>query len=523
MRTPRKPLVLPVGVLTVLAAFLLAAVSCGGESGTLELGGSELTFATGWLGNNVLSPWGGFTAQFLVFSPLVKRVPGGEDQPHLARSWERSEDGSTWTVHLRSDVRWHDGRPFTARDVEFTLTLLSHPDLAWVSPDAFSLTVHDDSTYTIVSRTSRIGTPDDFWTVFYPRHLVQELPPGELPNWSFWNSPVGTGPYRHVRSDPGNVIELELNRDYFEEPPRVQRIRLRLGVQSFTALLSGEVDGIPYLSWTDLETIRDDPRFTAYFGINPAELHALVWNLEHPALSDVQVRRALTLAIDRKSLMYALALPEELPVLDGPAPAQDWERRKLPEPWPHDPRRAEALLEEAGWLDLDGNGFREKAGEELSFTTLMISPESERAAVFVQEQLARVGARMEVTPNAALYDRLRARDFDAVLILTLSHFQGNGTMPQAVQYLLGSGGPVGYSNAELDSLIAAAVKTKDPDQHATITRGITGIIHRDLPMTVLYPKAWNWAVSSRVRGLESPHRYDPLWFIEQVWVEEVAE
>ena len=229
------------------------------------------------------------------------------------------------------------------------------------------------------------------------------------------------------------------------------------------------------------------------------------------------------MAIDRKALMYALALPEELPVLDGAAPMQDWERRELPESLPHDPVSAEALLEEAGWFDLDGNGFREKAGKELSFTTLVMAEQTGRAAVFVQEQVARIGARMEITQNTALFDRLETGDFDAALFLTLSHYRSSGASPQMVPYLLTAGGPVGYSNTELDSLLAAAAETKDPGELAAITREVTVIIHRDLPMTVLYPQAWNWAVSRRVRGLESPHRYDPLRFIEHVWVEEASE
>ncbi len=495
---------------------LLLLLACV-ERGSLDQP-STLTFAVpGWMAETVLSPYGGFTAQFLVFSPVVRRSGDGVE-PYLARSWEQLDD-DTWTVHLRPDVRWHDGEPFTARDIEFTLELLSHPEVAWLSPSAYSITVLDDTTYTIVTRGRRgIGTPEDFWQTYYPRHLLEGMEPARFIEWEFWMAPVGTGPYRHLRTDPGVVIELEANPDFFRGPPRVQRVRLKLGVESVTELLAGEVDGMPYVSWLELSKLEDDPRFTPYYNVNPRELKALIWNHAHPALGDVRVRKALTMAIDRRALMQVLNFPDDVPILDAAVAPGDWQRGELPEPWPHDPGAAATLLDEAGWRDLDGDGMRTRDDASLELTIIVAGQEEQQAAVFVQDQLRRVGVRAEVQQLGTPFEVLEAGDYDAILLLTLSH-GGEGTSPQSLGYLLGEGGPVQYANPRVSALLREAGVIKEAEALDAVFREIGRIIHEENPVTVLYPNVWNWVVNDRVKGLESWHRYDPLWYIEDVWVE----
>lgn len=145
---------------------------------------------------HVLSLWWDVPPKFVVFLPLVTRNAQGELEGALARRWEHSADFRTWTIHLRTDVRWHDGVPFTAHDVKFTLDLLPHPEVLWASPNAYRVTVLDDTTYTITYRDRGYGSPLDEWTVYYPRHLLEGLDPADVGEWEFWLRPVGNGPYR---------------------------------------------------------------------------------------------------------------------------------------------------------------------------------------------------------------------------------------------------------------------------------------------------------------------------------------
>jgi peptide/nickel transport system substrate-binding protein len=502
---------------TVLALIALATFGCQEpRAGPDEA--STVTLLTP-LGENVLSPYGGFTAQFLVFNPLVRRGEEGKMEGLLARSWEHDPATNTWTVHLRTDVLWHDGAPFTSRDVEFTMSLYSHPEIMWLPPDAYELEVLDDSTYTITAHTSlSFGTPNDFWIVYYPRHLLVDEDPAEFTEWHFWRSPVGTGPYRHVRTEPLTMVELEANPQYFGGEPAIQRVRLKLGGETLPELLSGAVDGAPYVPWQDVGKLLEDPRQRIYYNINHHETTALVWNHRHSALADATVRQALTMAIDRRALMGLLHLPAETPVLDVPPTDEQIREERFPERWPCDPQRAGAMLDEAGWRDADGNGVRERGGEELALSFLVPADEEETAAVFVQDQLGRVGVRVEIERRDALaiFERVQVGDFDAVVFLITSHLHGG---EQDISHLYGPDSPIGYRNPAIVELLERAIQTGSPEARASVYPELAPLLEADLPITPLYPRVWNWVVHERIRGLSNGRMYDPLWNMEDLWIE----
>jgi len=115
--------------------------------------------------------------RLLVFLPLVSYNQDGEIEGRLAESWEHSPDYRNWTVHLRKDIRWHDGVPVTAHDIKFTLDLMMHPDVRWIQPDAHSITVLDDYAYTIKHNLGPDYSSVDDWSVYYPKHLLDDLDP----------------------------------------------------------------------------------------------------------------------------------------------------------------------------------------------------------------------------------------------------------------------------------------------------------------------------------------------------------
>lgn len=219
--------------LTVCPPALAALVmACGGVEGPApRADGTSLTVL--YPGDErVLGPAFVMPAQSLMFSTLVDRDETGELRGRLARSWEHSPDYRSWTIHLRKDVRWHDGVAFTAHDVEFTLDLFRHPEVLWESPDAYSVRVLDDSTFTITDERGCGINPLDEGTVYYPKHLLEELDPAEFAAWDFWTHPVGTGPFRYVRHVPKTMMELEANPDYYGGRPRIDRLTLMSSVSS---------------------------------------------------------------------------------------------------------------------------------------------------------------------------------------------------------------------------------------------------------------------------------------------------
>ncbi len=467
----------------------------------------------------VLGPYWEMPAKFLVFLPLVAYDENGDLEGRLARSWEHSPDYRTWTIRLRSDVRWHDGVPVTAHDVKFTHELFSHPDVLWET-SAATIVVIDDSTYTVTFR-DRSENLLSTWRVYYPRHLLESLDPKEFYQWDFWTRPIGNGPYRYARHIPQTLIELEANPDYYRGKPKIERVRLKLTSNTgLTELLSGEVDASAYLNPHEILKLAGNPEFHVVYEVYGDQLRAIAWNQRHPALRDARVRRALTLAIDRRQLLDVLDLPPDLPIADVLSTERQFRRRQLPPPLPHDPAGAAALLASAGWRDENEDGIRERDGQPLTFR-MLISPEEETEAVFVQDALRGVGVRIEIDRLEVnlVRRRIRSGEFDAVIRTFGNELDGNfGQL-----HMFGPGSPIGYRNARVWELLGTADRTFDPDSLDAIYRSLMPILQADVPMTFLYPGVLYAAANRRIQGLSSPHRADPAWWMEELWIEEDAE
>ena len=164
-------------------------------------------------------------AKFLLFETLVWVDERGEIVPRLARSWEHSADYREWTYHLRSDVRWHDGVPVTAKDVKFTVELFAHPNILYFW-NLEEVLAPDDTT--VIIRRTQPTRPDRF-TVYYPEHLLRDLDPEQVWEWEFWDRPVGNGPFRFSHVVPRTLWEMVANEDHYESRPAIDRVRIKLG------------------------------------------------------------------------------------------------------------------------------------------------------------------------------------------------------------------------------------------------------------------------------------------------------
>jgi peptide/nickel transport system substrate-binding protein len=459
----------------------------------------------------ILGPYWDMPAKLMMFLPLVRTDEQGDLEPVLARSWEHSADYRSWTIHLRSDVKWHDGVRFTAHDIKFTFDLWSHPKVLWGSPGAATLTVQNDTTYRVEYHRGA-DSPLDTWSVYYPRHLLEGLDPAAFSSWEFWTRPVGNGPYRYVRHVPKTMMELEANPDYFGGTPRIRHLVLKFGSSSPTELLSGNVDALGWASERDVVALAKDSRFASYYQVNSGARRAVLWKASHPLFGDARVRRALTHAINRRELHTAMDLPADLPIFDVLATVSHFRRREIPDPIPFDPPRARALLAEAGWRDADGDGILERGGRPFRFT-LLAPGEEQRSAVYLQEQFRRVGVRAEVQVADLNVVRRRswAGDFEAIVAILDQQHESTFFGAQSV---------TGYRNPRVAALLDRARLVVDPKEQDAIYRELMPIFQAELPATILYPLVSSFVVHRRIRGLQSPFRADPLVELERLWIEE---
>jgi ABC-type transport system substrate-binding protein len=418
--------------ITTLVAAVVAAILSGCTPGDRPASGTAepSTITLHYPDNErVFSPAHWVSYRNLVFAHLMRWDENGEMQGWLADRWEHSEDFRTWTYHLRENARWHDGVPITTADVEFTLNLLTHPELVVLDPADFELTVVDDHTFTVTAETPDAMGWMQWEVICYPKHLLKDLDPAGFYDWDWWITPIGNGPFRYVTHSPETYTELEANPDYFLDGPGVDRIRIRYGGSGLVELLAGNVNVYSGASLTEAHSLEEDSRFEVYFENPGGSYWAIVWNHNRPQFQDAATRKALTLALDRASLFSALDIPDGIPILDGPNPARIGE--PPPPPLPFDPESARDLLSNAGWTDEDDDGVLERDGVELSFELLAFAGGND-ATVLIQNDLAQTGARVSITTLTmdAVRGRMRGSEFDAGIFRTSRGYLEN--------YLFGS-------------------------------------------------------------------------------------
>ncbi|MCH7852832.1 MAG: hypothetical protein IIB76_00670 [Proteobacteria bacterium] len=440
------------------------------------------------LGPLAANPW------FLVFLGLTV---GPEDsdvpQPRLLDRWEHTPDYTKWTVHVRENVRWGDGVPVTAEDVKFSLELWTNPEIGYEYPFFDEIKVLDSHSLQIMFKEpvkSKIFTYN--WLAMLPKHLVEPLDLDHIFSWPFWVQPVGNGPYRYVRHVPGVMTELTANPDYYAQQPNIPKVLLRFGGNGLTELLSGNVDIATNIKPLQAVQLAKDPRFRIYHKIKYQSHNGILWNHRNPLFQDADVRRALTLSIDRRELHQILNYPDDLPVFDVPATQRHYLEGVVPEPMPYAPERAAQLLTKAGWVDSDNDGIREKDGQEFRFT-LSTTALTATQAIYVQNQYRRIGVHMDIATydRSALWAKVREpHDFEAA-IHNQNHIEGFGDFRFS-----------GYLNPELSRLRDAIWYTIDQEAADRDLKKLWQIVEAETPFTYLHPTLWYFAAHRRVKGLE---------------------
>jgi peptide/nickel transport system substrate-binding protein len=510
--------------LTRLAAILLIAglgFGCGSASEDPDRSSTMTILADDELYDLHLGP-----LRHLLWLPLVDRY-GPEIRPRLAESWEHSPDYRTWTFHLRDDVRWHDGVPVTAHDVAFNLELLAHPDVLfpalWVAID--SISVPDDHTITLALTKTAFGPvfgpPFGGWVVYLPKHLLQDLDPADFYKWDFWTRPVGNGPYRFVRRVPKTMFELESNPDFYAGEPLIKRVVVKFSsANPVIELTSGGADVAFDLRPASVLKLEADPRFVVYYVYDWSELQAIYWNQRHPLFADPTVRRALSHAIDRRELARLLNFPDDMPLASGLRNedlANRYQRRGWDQGATYDPETAERLLEQAGWIDRDGDGIRERDGREARFTLLVPRGgyiPGEAQGLFVQYQLQSVGVAVEIRAVewAAVQAAWRAGDYEAMI-----NWVEN--TPSDILDTWFERSPFGYYDTEAVQLLEILETELGSEAQDTLYARINEIFRRDMPVTFLFPLVVNYVAHRRIRGFRQGWP-GSLSYVEELWIEE---
>ncbi len=471
---------------------------------------------------------------FVLFTTLIRYDEDLQPRPYLAESWDTSSSGDALqlTFRLRDDLRWHDGAPTTAYDVKFTFDRAKDPQTAY--PQASRLALYDSAvvqdSFTITFHLKRHPGFLDPWRLIPPMpvHLLGSVPPAELKQHPFGStSPVGNGPFRFVEHRVGDRWIFQANTEFpaaLGGRPYLDRLIYRHIAESTTRLaefLAGEVDVYLIVAPSQVPEIvtRPGARVITYPNRNYAFIN---WNGRKPLFRDADVRRALTLAIDRRSIVENVqrGLGQ---VAKGPIPPFHWAFDTELEPLPYDPDSARALLDAAGWLDRDGDGIRERDGVKASFE-LKTNPNPAREDILalVQADLAKVGVevRTRVQEAQSLGRDITSpeRRFDAFVLGWGTQFNLDDRPLFGCSQLQGAFQWAGYCNPRVDSLLDQLTLIEDRAEALPLWREYQEIMLRDQPYTFLYYDVRANAVRKRIRDVRMDIRGD-LVNVKDWWID----
>jgi peptide/nickel transport system substrate-binding protein len=429
---------------------------------------------------------------FLVFLPLVEGDEGVDGEPRLLESLEHNDDFTDWTLRVRPGLLWDDGEPVTADDIRFSLELWTNPNIGYEYAFYDSLEVIDSHTLRMTFPSPPPSSPFVYnWLAMVPEHRLADNAIDSLFSWPFWIEPVGNGPFRYVRHIPDVMTELEPNPRYYGEAPSIERVILRYGGNAITELLSGNADLADGLDPMQIGRLREDPRFRVYHRRDRAA-KAIAWNHRMELFQDTRVRRALTLAIDRAGLHRAINYPADLAIFDVPILPRHEEAGVVPPPLPYDPVEADRLLTEAGWIDTDNDGVRERDGREFRFSLLLDENDSAQA-VYLEAAFRNLGVAMEIRAldRSMFRASLRSGDFEAGLwdynyVESFDEFRLEG-----------------YRNEEIQALRDLAWFTIDRERADAALAEMWEIFGEEVPITYLHPKVSFFAAHRRVLGIEN--------------------
>ncbi|MFH1778813.1 MAG: peptide-binding protein [Candidatus Omnitrophota bacterium] len=338
----------------------------------------------------------------LVFNGLVKYDKDINLVGDLSENWEVKEDGLVIIFHLRKNVRWHDGKPFTAHDVEFTYKKLIDPNVRTPYSGDFerikSLEVLDDYTVKVTYKEPFSPGLSSWGMWIMPKHILENE---DLSNTKFARAPIGTGPYKFKEWRTGEKIVLVSNLGHFEGRPYIDRYIYRIIPDQATIFLELQTQGVDEIGLTPLQYSRqtDTAFFKRYYRKYkyPAFGYTyLGFNLKDPKFKDKRVRLAIDYAIDKEEIIRGVLLGLGR-VSTGPFPPESWAYNKDVVPIPYNPKVAKELLKEAGWEDRDGDGWLDKDGTKFEFTLVTNQGNDQRkvAAEIIQRRLKRDRNRYE--------------------------------------------------------------------------------------------------------------------------------
>lgn len=475
----------------------------------------------------------------MIFPGLIGQDPfSGEFTPDgaMAESWEASEDGLTWTFKLRDGVTWSDGDPVDAADFKYTYDAIANDAIETPRKSVLegieSIETPDPLTIVVKFSEVRCDGLRNLALGWLPSHLyaadfsdIMENDYNEAP-------PVSAGPFVFNTWTRDDNLTVTRNDSYWEGAPNMEGMIFKVvpdpGAQ-LAQLQAAEIDvmAVQPNQLATAQTIPDTKIFNAktdgysYIGLNLAnpanpqpgqdENGNLIEQEPHPILSDLNVRKAIAHSLDYATIIDQVFLGQGYQIPANILPAVPWAYNDALQPYAYDLEMARQLLEEAGWVDSDGDGVREKDGNKLSLALVTNAGNTTREdlGALVQDQLTQVGFAIDfqAIDFGVMVEQMLGQTYDMVII----GWAGRGTDPNDDSFwhtkfdTPGSGfNFTSYHNPAIDELLQKGVTVPGcaTEERAPTYKQIQEIIHADVPYVFISGNVGNTAYTNKWQGIE---------------------
>ncbi len=455
------------------------------------------------------------TVESLIYESLIERDNETlEFKPLLASKWEISEDHLTYTFTLRQGIKWQDGKPLTIEDILYTYERIKDPKV-----DAG----HVRNYYKDVVSAKKIGQNKIQFVYSKPYFRALEIVGGIpiLPKHIFDNDqdfnthpanrqPIGTGPYIFEKWETGAKIILSRNEKYWRKKPAIKSMVFKIIPNNDVALQllkKGDIDfgalrAIQWAKQTQSQAFKD--RFNKYRYWIP-NYSFIGWNLRKPYFSDRRVRIAMTMLLNRKLILDKMLFGLGKIVTGNFYLFSDAYDKSI-DPYSYDPEQAKKLLDQAGWIDHDGDGLRDKDGVPFKFTFLYPSGSefAKSISLILRENLQDVGIEMNIKPLewAAFLKEIRSHEFDAASLAWGQPIEQDPYQIWHSSQTEAGSNFIGFKNEEADKLIEQARQEFNRQKRNQLYKKFHQIIHQEEPYTFLFTNPSLVAIAKRFTNVK---------------------
>lgn len=447
---------------------------------------------------------------------------------YAAQSYEVLDEGRLLRFSLRPGILWEDGVELTADDVEFTWKLVTDPQTASPYAEDFMAV----KTFTKTGRYSFEVRYEKYFaraliswmSAILPKHILEGQ---NIHQTSFSRKPVGAGPYRLFAWEAGTRIRMKASPTYFEGRPYLEEVVFRIIPDASTMFLETKAGKLDFMNLSPQQYLRQtngapwDTSFKKYKYLAAMYVY-LGFNLQHPLFKDVRVRQAVSCAVNRDDIIKGVLLGQGTPAF-GPYKPGSWAYNTHIKPIQQDVAKAKKLLQEAGFVDTNGDGIVEKDGKPFAFTILTNQGNEQRilSATVIQAQLRAVGIDVRIRTvewAAFIKEFIHTGRFDAVIMgWTITQDPDIFDVWHSSKAKPGGLNFTRYTNAEVDALLVEARSIPDTARRKMLYDRVQEIMHEDQPYCFLFVPYALPVVQSRFQGIK-PALAGIMYNFEKWWV-----